>query len=113
MIVNLLLVTIIIQGVPFKTTTHGPLHAQNDERNGNVEFLQLYPVVAADAVLEIGPVVIADILSLDEHLSQIKTSCVPKFFLQVGVLFALFGTFLSEYALLNASRTAKNDFGVK
>jgi hypothetical protein len=26
----------------------------NDETNGNIEFLQPYPVVAADALLEIG-----------------------------------------------------------
>jgi hypothetical protein len=37
---------------------HEPLHAQNDETNGNIEFLQPYPVVAADALLEIGTAVI-------------------------------------------------------
>jgi hypothetical protein len=35
-----------------------PLHAQNDETNGSIEFLQPYPVVAADALLEIGTAVI-------------------------------------------------------
>jgi hypothetical protein len=46
-----------LQGVPFKTqkltTTDEPLHAQNDETNGNIEFLQAYPAVAADTLLEI------------------------------------------------------------
>jgi hypothetical protein len=38
------------------TTTHEPLHTQNDETNGSVEFLQPYPVVAIDdALLEIIP----------------------------------------------------------
>jgi hypothetical protein len=45
-------------GVPFLNATltakHEPLHAQNDETIGNIEFLQPYPVVAADALLEIG-----------------------------------------------------------
>jgi hypothetical protein len=35
-------------------TTHEPLHTQNDETNGNIEFLQPYSVIAADALLEIG-----------------------------------------------------------
>jgi hypothetical protein len=65
------------------TATHEPLHAQNDETNGNIEFLQPYPVVAADALFEIGTAVI------------------------------LFGTYFSGYALLNASRTAANDFDEK
>jgi hypothetical protein len=32
-------------------TTHELLHAQNDATNSNVEFFQLYSVVAADALL--------------------------------------------------------------
>jgi hypothetical protein len=36
-----------------QTTTHKPLHAQNEETRGNIEFLQLYPIAAADALLEI------------------------------------------------------------
>jgi hypothetical protein len=36
-------------------------------------------IVAADALLEIGTTVISAVLSLDEHLSQTNTSCVPKF----------------------------------
>jgi hypothetical protein len=50
---------------------HEPLHAQNDETNGNVEFLQPYPVFAADVLLEIGMTVISAILSLVEHLQTI------------------------------------------
>jgi hypothetical protein len=61
------------------TTTHEYLHQRNDETFGNIEFLQPYPVVAADALLEIGTAVISAVLSLDEHLSQTNTSCVPKF----------------------------------
>jgi hypothetical protein len=60
-------------------TTHEPLHALNGETNGNIEFLQPYPLVATDALFEIGTAVISDVLSLDEHLSQTNTSCVPKF----------------------------------
>jgi hypothetical protein len=60
------------------TTTHEHLHAQNDETNGNIEFLQPYPVVAADALFEIGTAVISAVLSLDKHLSQTNTSCAPK-----------------------------------
>jgi hypothetical protein len=51
-------------------STHEHLHAQNDETNGNIEFLKPYPVVAADALLQIGTAVISAVLSLDEHLSQ-------------------------------------------
>jgi hypothetical protein len=54
------------------------LHAQNDETNHNIEFLQPCPGVAADALLEIGSAVISAVVSLDEHLSQTDTSCVPK-----------------------------------
>jgi hypothetical protein len=69
-----------IQNVPFETepTTHKPLLAQNDETNGNIEFLQPYPVVAAEALLEIGTAVISAVLSLDEHLSQTNTYSVLK-----------------------------------
>jgi hypothetical protein len=62
-----------------QTTTQEPLHAQNDEINGNIEFLQPYSVFAVDALLEIGTALISAVLSLDEHLSQTNTSCVPKF----------------------------------
>jgi hypothetical protein len=55
------------------------LHSQHDEANGNIEFLQPFPVVASDALIEIGTAVISAVLSLDEHLSQTNTSCVPKF----------------------------------
>jgi hypothetical protein len=44
------------------------LQAQNDETNGNTELSQSCPVVAADALLEIGTAVISAGLSLDEHL---------------------------------------------
>jgi hypothetical protein len=49
------------------TTTHKALHAQNHEINGNIEFLQPYPTVEADALLQIGTAVISAVLSLDER----------------------------------------------
>jgi hypothetical protein len=65
-----------IQSVSFKTQPK--LLHMNYETNRNIELLQLYPVAAANALLEIGTAVI----SLDEHLSQTDTSCVPKFCFQ-------------------------------
>jgi hypothetical protein len=47
--------------------------------------------------------VILPVLLLDEHLSQTISRCSV----------ALFGTFLSGYALLNDSRTAADDVDVK
>jgi hypothetical protein len=52
---------------------------KNHETNGNIEFLQPYPVVAADALVEIGTAVISAVLSLDERLLETNSSCVPKF----------------------------------
>jgi hypothetical protein len=60
--------------------THEPLRAQNDEANSNIEFLQPYPSIAGDELLEIGTAVISAVLSLDEHLSQTNTYCVPEFY---------------------------------
>jgi hypothetical protein len=74
--------------------------------------LQPYPVVAADALLEIGTDVISAVLSLDEHLSQINTS-VSRNIVTSWCIVVLLGTSLSGYALLNASRTAANDFDAK
>jgi hypothetical protein len=46
----------ILQGVSFKMqlpgTIHEPLHAQNDETDGVIEFMQPYPILAADALFE-------------------------------------------------------------
>lgn len=47
--------------------------------NDSIEFFQTFPVVAADALLEIGTAVISVVLSLDEHMSQTDTTCVPKY----------------------------------
>jgi hypothetical protein len=57
----------VLQDVPFKTQRN--FHAQNDETNGSIVFLQQYLVFAADALLKIGTAVISAVLSLDEHLS--------------------------------------------
>jgi hypothetical protein len=73
--------------------------------------LQPYPVVAADALLEIGTAVISAVFSLDEHLSQTNNSCVPIF--TSRCITVLFGTPFSGYALLNASLTAASDFDAK
>jgi hypothetical protein len=50
-------------------TTHKPFHTQNNTANSNIEFLQLYPAVAADALLAVGMALISAALSLNEHLS--------------------------------------------
>jgi hypothetical protein len=50
-----------------RTATHKPLHAQN-EGNDNTQFL--CPIVAADALLEIGTAVTSAACSLDEHMLQ-------------------------------------------
>jgi hypothetical protein len=52
------------------TTPQEHLHAQNDETNDNIKYLQSYLVVAADALLEIGTAHISAVLSLYDHLSQ-------------------------------------------
>jgi hypothetical protein len=46
----------------------------------NIEFLQLYPVVAADAMREVRTAVISAVLSLREHWSQRNASCLTKFY---------------------------------
>jgi hypothetical protein len=60
-----------------------PLHAQNDETNGNTEFLQPYPVVEADALLEIG---MADQLFCRSISTCHKHFLCPEILLSVGVL---------------------------
>jgi hypothetical protein len=52
------------------------------ETNGSIEFLHPYPVIVADALLEIGTAVVSAVSSLDEHLSETNISCVPKFWNQ-------------------------------
>jgi hypothetical protein len=49
--------------------TQETLHAKNEETNVNIEFLQPYSIVAADALLEIGTAVISAVLPLNERLS--------------------------------------------
>jgi hypothetical protein len=65
-------------------TIHEPLHTQNDETSGNI--LQQCPIVAADALLQIGTNVISAVLSLDELLSLTNTFCVSRNVLPVRVL---------------------------
>jgi hypothetical protein len=103
-----------IGNVPLKRNcncwTHEPHHAQNEETNGNIELLQPCRVVAADALLEIGTAVILAVFSLDEPLLKTDTSSVPKCCYQ-SVYCCLTRYFLS--GLLNASRTAADDFDEK
>jgi hypothetical protein len=72
--------------------------------------LQPYPVVAADALLEIGTAVIPAVLSLDEHLSHTN-----KHFLcpEIRYQSVLYGTSLSGHAFLNAAKKVTNDFNAK
>jgi len=51
----------------------------------NIEFLHPNPVVAADALLEIGTTVISALLLLDEHSSHTKNFLRPEILLPVGV----------------------------
>jgi hypothetical protein len=58
------------------TAAHEDLHAQNNETNRIIKFLQPYADVVADALLEIDAAVISSVLSLDDHLSHIlPVSC--------------------------------------
>jgi hypothetical protein len=75
------------------SAAHEPLHAQNDETNGNIEFLQQYPVVAAGVLLEIGTAVTSALLLLDKQLSQTKVSFpVPQNIVTSRCIVVLFGT---------------------
>jgi hypothetical protein len=48
-----------------KSTTHEHIHAQKEETDGKIEFLQLNHFLTADALLEIGSAVISTVLLLD------------------------------------------------
>jgi hypothetical protein len=76
-----------------------------DETNSNIEFLQPHSVVAADALIEIGTAVIPAVFSLDEHLSQAKL-LLSRNSVTFKCIAVLCGTSMSEYKLLNDSRTA-------
>jgi hypothetical protein len=49
-----------------------------EEFNGNIEFLQLDPIVAADGMLAVETAIISAFLSLDGHMSQTDNPYVPK-----------------------------------
>jgi hypothetical protein len=85
---------------------HEILHAQNDEINGNVGFLQPYPVAA---VLEI---VISDVC-LSMNPCRRQPFPVSRNFFTSRCAGIIFGNSLSGYALISASRTAANDFDAK
>jgi hypothetical protein len=89
---------------PFKHKTTKRMETMN-------EFQQPYLVIAAYALLQIGTVIISAVSSLVERLSQTYKSCVPKF--RNPSVCCLFVTSFTGYALLNASRTAADDFDAK
>jgi hypothetical protein len=64
-----------IQAVPFKMQ---PSLLHMNLFTYNIEFVQQYRGVAADAALEIRTAVIPVVLLRDEHLSQTDTSFVAK-----------------------------------
>jgi hypothetical protein len=65
------------------TTTHEPLHAQNYETSGNIEFLQLY--ATADTLFEIGAAVITNFVTRRALVTDKHFLC-PEILLPVGVL---------------------------
>jgi hypothetical protein len=102
--------TSIVFHLQYNPITHEPLHAQNNKPNGNIEFLQSYPTVAADTQHKIGTTIISAVLLLNEHLSR-QTLPVSQNFISWCII--LFSTSLSGYALLSASQIAADDFDVK
>jgi hypothetical protein len=62
--------------------------------------LQLYPIVAADALLEIFMAVISAVLLLNEHLLQMDNRC-PEILLPLGILLSF--SEVPGCALLNGS----------
>jgi hypothetical protein len=66
------------------------------------------PVVAADALLEIGTAVISAVLPLDEHLSETNTSCAPKFRYQS--VYFLIGYFLVRIRAAKRFTNSRNRF---
>jgi hypothetical protein len=91
---------------------HEPLQAQNDE-NCSIKILQPYPIVAADALLEIRTAVISAVLSLDGHFVTDKNFFVSRNSVTIRYILALSVTSLSEHALLDATRTAVRDSDTK
>jgi hypothetical protein len=73
------------------------------------KFLQLYPIVAADALLEIGTAVISAVLSLDDHLSQTNTSSVPKFCYQ-SAYYSIIGHFLTRIRIAKCFTNSSKRF---
>jgi hypothetical protein len=83
------------------TTSHEFLHAQNYKINGNIEFLQPHPVVAADEFHEIGMAIISAFCHL---MSAYQRQIFPVSQNHVtSQCIILFGISLSGYALINAS----------
>jgi hypothetical protein len=81
-----------------------PSHTKQNQCN--IEFLPPCPIVAADALLEIGTAVISDALSPDEHLSQTNISCVLKCYQSVYccLIRCLFVTIRTAKCFANSSK---------
>jgi hypothetical protein len=73
--------------------------------------LQLHPVVATYALLEISEAVISAVVLLEEYVRQ--TLPVSRNFVTSWCIVVLFSTFLPGFTLLNASQMAANSFSVK
>jgi hypothetical protein len=71
--------------------------------------LQPYPIVAADAVFEIGTATISSVMSLSEHLSQTNTFCVQKCCYHL-VYWYLIRRLVVSKCFLNASWTEADGF---
>jgi hypothetical protein len=87
------------------------LHAPYDESNGSVEFLQQYPSVVADALLEICTTVISAYVTEEQDYVTEEHFSVLNFVISRCAF--RFDTLLSGYALRHVLWTAANDVDVK
>jgi hypothetical protein len=86
--------------------------SQNDGTNSNIEFWQPYPIVAADALLEIGTTVISAVLSLSKHLSHTNTTPVLKLCYQ-SVYYCIIRYFLVSIRIVKFFTDFNEDFDLK
>jgi hypothetical protein len=77
------------------------------------EFSQPHPVVADDALPDVGTAAVSTVLSLCENLSHTQAFPVSRNFVTNRRVFVLLCMSLSGYTLLNALLTAANDFDAK
>lgn len=89
----------------YTNPTYEPFHAQSDEFNGSIEFMQSYPVVGNWYGRSFSCFVGRRAIATDKHFRS------PEMLLQVGVF--SYSVLPCQDALLNSSRTAANDFDAK